>query len=582
MFRPVFLLIMGAGLLTAAPMTYTLTGTGTGYWNATPFTNAAFTITFTSDTGTIVHGTSCCSAIDTTPSGTSASATVSGFQAAQLNGDQTIFYDRPDQTVGIWHFNGAQYLTASNSAFSSGDLTTTIQPTGGVTWSYATPISLSSGGTLYFTSVQNVSYSQQPGSTGGQVSTVSMSPNAVVQYMNTVQNYSFVVSDTAGANDIGGVDIQFRDNPALHRNTCWLYYNTSSNTMTANYQGNWSGPVPVGSSGSTLTGDDCTVDTTKVTAATSGNNLTLTVPVYLTYVDSTVWPVFVDAQNKDNGDAGYTQLGEVQVEPQTFVLSVTPQGTGGIAAGSSISYPVTVQGYNGFHDQVTFTATVTRGQKGQGGADSHLSITFEPATLNGTGTATMTVTAPASTPQDFYGITVTANSPSSSQETNVGLYVATGAPVITIDPTSGTGSSQTFNLTWSDSTEVEGIDLLFAPTVDGSHACWVFFDPGGVVHGKPHELYLAGDDGSTWADAGDAGYLPYLYGGAASSSNSQCSINLPNTIYDPDSHNVGHYTLTFPIAFLPAFAGTKSIWIESWNNAGFSSGYQAAGGWTVK
>jgi hypothetical protein len=118
--------------------------------------------------------------------------------------------------------------------------------------------------------------------------------------------------------------------------------------------------------------------------------------------------------------------------------------------------------------------------------------------------------------------------------------------------------------------------------VDGSHACWLFFNLGSAVHGKPYELYLAGDDGSPWADAGGAGYAPLSNGGAASSSNSQCSINLPGTIYDPDSQKVGHHTLTLPIRFLPAFAGTKGIWIESWNNAGFSSGYQAVGGWTVQ
>src|SRR3569833_3387245 len=110
MFRPVFLLIVGGGFLFVVFLSFSFFGTGTGYWNATPFTNATFTITFSSDTGTIVHGTTCCSAIDSTPSGASASATVSGFQAAQLTDNQTKNNDRPNQTVGIWHFNGAQYL----------------------------------------------------------------------------------------------------------------------------------------------------------------------------------------------------------------------------------------------------------------------------------------------------------------------------------------------------------------------------------------------------------------------------------------------------------------------------------------
>src|SRR5947209_8265338 len=126
MIRPLFLLVAAAGLAAAAPMTYTLTGTGSGYWNSQPFTNASFTFTFTSDTSTIVHGAPCCGNPDSTPSGTAATVTVTGFSPAQLAGDQAIFLDRAGVTAGIWHFNSAQYVTVTNSVFSTDDLTTTI------------------------------------------------------------------------------------------------------------------------------------------------------------------------------------------------------------------------------------------------------------------------------------------------------------------------------------------------------------------------------------------------------------------------------------------------------------------------
>src|SRR6185437_4552032 len=158
MLRSFTLLLVATGLLSAAPMAYTLTGTGTGYWNSQPFSNATFTITFTSDTSMIVHGTSCCGNTDSTPSGTSATVTVTGFAQTVLAGDQAIFMDHAGETAGIWHFNAAQYATVTNAVFAGDDLTTTIPPNtvSGTAWSYATPLALGTGGTLYFTSVQNV------------------------------------------------------------------------------------------------------------------------------------------------------------------------------------------------------------------------------------------------------------------------------------------------------------------------------------------------------------------------------------------------------------------------------------------
>ena len=240
MIRSLILLVAAAGLTIAAPMTYTLTGTGTGYWNSQPFTNATFTFTFSSDTSTIVHGTSCCGNTDSTPSGTTATVTVTGFSPAQLAGDQAIFIDHANVTAGIWHFNAAQYATVTNAVFSTDDLTTTIPPNTvtGAAWSYATPFTLGTGGTLYFTSVQNVYYSQQPGSSTGRISPVSVTPGSGTQQEYTTHTYTFVVSDSSGASDIGGVDVQFRDKPT-EPNACWLYYNASSNTLTVNHQNNW-------------------------------------------------------------------------------------------------------------------------------------------------------------------------------------------------------------------------------------------------------------------------------------------------------------------------------------------------------
>jgi hypothetical protein len=103
----------------------------------------------------------------------------------------------------------------------------------------------------------------------------------------TTQTYTVVIGDTAGASDIGGVDVQLRDKPT-QPNACWLYYNATTNSLTVNHSNNWSTPSQVGSSGSVLTGDACAVDTKNGTVSSSGNNLTLAIPIQCTFADNTV------------------------------------------------------------------------------------------------------------------------------------------------------------------------------------------------------------------------------------------------------------------------------------------------------
>jgi len=580
MLRPLVLLISAVGLMTAAPMTYTLTGSGSGYWNGQPFTNAPFTFTFTSDTSTVVHGPSCCGSADSTPSETAANVSVAGFSPAQLKGDQAIFIDHANVTAGIWHFNAAQYATVTNTVFSSDDLTTAIPPTGvtGTAWSYATPFALSSGGTLYFSSVQNVYYSQQPGSPGSQISAVSLAPNSGTQHQYTIQNYTVVIGDTSGAADIGGVDLQFRDKPA-QPNACWLYYNTGSNTLTINNQNNWSTPVPVGSGGSVLTGDGCAVDTRNVTVSSSGNNLTLAFPIQLTFGDNNTWQIFVDAQTKANVDAGYAQLGTVFVQtPQssgTFSVSVSPDASHTVYArpGDSRTFIVTLTDEDGFSEPVTFSGASFAETRASGNT-TQLGLSFNPSTLTTAGTTTMTVTVPDSATLDGYVLTVTGTSQSVTQKTNGYtsgfIQVQNGPPQITLSPTTGSGATGKFSINWSRSPTAtanfpNSVHVLISSSLDTRSACWLYYD-----NGDPPglgQLWLASDDTTSWTLVGQ------VSGGKRQpASNSQCTIGAD---YTPGP-------LTIPVTFKSGFAGTRTIYVDAVNGTGFDTGYQALGGWTVQ
>src|SRR6185503_13030125 len=153
----------------AGPNTYVIGGVGSGYWGTQPFTEASFTFTFTADTSTFVHSTPCCAPLYTTPSGTPASVNVSGFPAATLAGDQAIFVNNAASTAGIWHYNDPEYLTLTNRQFATNDLS--VSPGGyiaqGIAYSYATPMALSTGGSLYFTSVHDAWLYAQRGAVSG-------------------------------------------------------------------------------------------------------------------------------------------------------------------------------------------------------------------------------------------------------------------------------------------------------------------------------------------------------------------------------------------------------------------------------
>jgi hypothetical protein len=581
------LLVTGA---SAAPMTYTITGTGSGYWNSQPFTEARFTFTFTSDTSAIVHGTSCCAGADSTPSGTTASVNVSGFAAAALAGNQAIFMNQSELTAGIWHFDSPDYLTITSQQFRNRDLTTTIPSNGpvanGQNYVHATPLALSTGGSLYFTSVHDVLYSQEPGNAGGQVSTDSVTPNNSTPAVNTTQTFTAVVSDAAGASDIGGLDLLIGEYPGFAY-ACWVYFNAGANTLAIYHQGNWGPPTPIGSSGATLTGDACTVDTKSTTVSASGNTLSLNLPTTITFADNNTWYIYLSAQNKENLSTSYNPMGTVTPQSsqgaQDFTLSVSPSQFQARPTGTSIDYTVTVTPMGGYNQPVTFTAHAAPSKSGN---TTQLSIAFNPAKLpSGSGSTTMTVSSDSSATPDTYGITVTAGSQSVIHSQSVNLELDNSAPMMTLSPTSGSGANATLTLTWSEPAST--LNVLIAPSVDGRNACWIYFDVSGTgPDGLPHRLFLANDDGTSWMDAGDAGFTPFQ-AGTAHASNSQCTIGGPGVNFDPDGGYVngvrsGHLTLTLPIAFASALGGTKTVYIRSSNDAGFDSGYLPKGGWTVQ
>jgi Divergent InlB B-repeat domain/PQQ-like domain len=110
-----------------------------------------------------------------------------------------------------------------------------------------------------------------------------------------------------------------------------------------------------------------------------------------------------------------------------FTLDVSPSSQT-VQAGNSTSYTATIAAVNGFAGAVTFSAS---------GLPSGANATFNPTSVTGSGSSTMTVTTASTTPTGTFTLTITGTSGTLRHTTTVALTV-TAAPNYTLSasPTS--------------------------------------------------------------------------------------------------------------------------------------------------
>src|SRR5262249_31462697 len=116
----------------------------------------------------------------------------------------------------------------------------------------------------------------------------------------------------------------------------------------------------------------------------------------------------------DNGNPSGARSGVLQTPAPDFSVSATPSSQT-VAPGASASYTITVVPTNGFTGIVDFTVS---------GLPSGASVSFNPPSVNTSGSSTMTVTTSSSTPAGSYPLIITGASGSLQRTTSVTLVVA--------------------------------------------------------------------------------------------------------------------------------------------------------------
>ena len=126
-----------------------------------------------------------------------------------------------------------------------------------------------------------------------------------------------------------------------------------------------------------------------------------------------------------------TAINAAPPPPPDFSLSATP-ATRTITQGNSTTYTVSIGALNGFAGTVNLSAS---------GLPANTTASFNPATLTGAGSSTLTVTTAANTPVSSSTLTITGTSGSLTRTATVGLVVnAAPVPDFSVSATPGSRS----------------------------------------------------------------------------------------------------------------------------------------------
>ncbi len=147
-------------------------------------------------------------------------------------------------------------------------------------------------------------------------------------------------------------------------------------------------------------------------------------------------------------------------------------------------------------------------------------------------------------------------------------WVDVGPTAVSVTPSGSTGVSGTFSWTVSSPSgagDLASTFLAFNTSAVGTNGCYLQYSPASGV------LSLADNAGQNWS-----GFV--WTNAAGSASNSQCSIS-GNGASVASSGN--QLTVTVPVTFFNSFSGLMNQYVIAFDNAGWSTGWQALGSWTV-
>ncbi len=437
-------------------------------------------------------------------------------------------------------------------------------------------------------------------------STVSVSPASGTGLSRTFQ---FRFSDASGYGNLTAVDMQL--NGSLNASFgCLASYNPLNGVVTLT---NDAGTGSVGSaafgSGTTLQNSQCQINAASSTA--SGSGTTLTVNLALTFKLAFVGgkSTFGRATNSGGLSSGWVLLGTWSVQSVNqppSVTSIAPYSGAGLTQAFDFGFSDS----NGYTDLNTVYVQVSASLNVRPGCSLWYVLStntlylindagtdaFGPYILGIPGTAqnsqcainlassgitalgnNLTLTIAFTFKNSYLGLKQTY----AFAQDNAGLLTgwqrlgtwtvgATNQPptVTGITPSSGSGTSQVFNFTYSDGNGFADLSTVYgqiSPTLHAAPGCSFWYTQSTNV------LFLIND-------AGNNATGPFTVGSAGTAQNGQCSINLGTSSTSTSGNTL---VVSLAITFKSGYSGLKGIFSYASDNPGLGSGWQNIGSWTV-
>jgi hypothetical protein len=439
------------------------------------------------------------------------------------------------------------------------------------------------------------------------------------------QAFTFRYSDGEGATNLtqGWVWFSASNGNGAWVNSCFMYYQRATNTLNLlNDAGGAYSAGTLGSSG-TLSNSQCSVALASGSRSTSGNTLTVNLTVSFTSNFSGAKHIYMDAVNADGMTSGWPDRGDWTVPastppPPTGVQAVSSTPNAG--SGASQTFALLYSSSAGATDLATAwawfsasngnnawinscflyyqrasntlfllddagstyssgtlgsSATLSNGQCSVALANTTRTVSGNNLTVN----AAMTFAGTFNGAKNIYMDAVSNAGTSSGWPDRGDWTVPAGTPpppagvsAVSASPNSGSGTSQTFSLVYSDSAGASDLAtawLWFTPTFSTNssaflNTCFMYYQR------SSNTLNLLNNAGSAYASG--------TVGGSGSISNGQCSVALGTATRTLSGNNL---TLSVPVTFNASFAGAKNIYMDAVSNAGVSSGWPDRGDWTV-
>jgi len=457
--------------------------------------------------------------------------------------------------------------------------------------------------------VQNVSSTLTPWQARGIWTVTAVTPTNVsvapASGSGASQTFSFVFSDPYGYADIHYVEMLFQSQIS-GQNACYVQYVPSNNiiSLLANSGNAYAGAAQVGTAG-TISNSQCTVDAGASSVSLSGNNLIITVALGFKPAFGGTKNIYMDVVNNANALSGWQANGAWTVITAPPVnVSVAPAS--GSGASQSFSFVYSDQyGYADIHyvemlfqsqisgqnacyvqyvpsnntislvadsgsgyagaAQVGIAGTVSNSQCTVDAGASSLFLSGNSMTL----TVALAFKPAFSGTKNIYMDGVNNTNTLSGWQAKGAWTVAAAPPVdVSVAPVSGSGGTQSFSFVYSDPygyTDIYYVEVLFQTQPLAQNACYVQYVP------TTNSIALVADSGSGYAGSAQLGIAGTL-------SNSQCILDAGASFKSSSGNSL---TLTLALTFKPLFSGPKNVYMEAYNKAFVSSGWQSNGSWTV-